>query len=344
MTDPTAGWHGFHLVYHADRERLLREAVAPLAAGLLRDGLISRFFVIHYLLGGPHLRLRVRCAPADAPAAAARVHESAAAFFARVPSTDTQPEGKVRAQNRRVIPSDPFATDADDVVWPDNHVAEQPVHFEVDRYGGPALYGHSVDLFGLSTLQAIRFADELAGAPEGRRTAERARLLLRQAWGHAGDGDELAIFADYGVRMFGKPLAALIPVADAAFERGRAGMVGLVRTELGALAAGGPAGPVANGARTLARHVAALEDEPRRFVGISQLHMTANRLGMRNPDEVYLCRMLSRAVQAVRDQHPDEWRAAIDAHGASRPPSVALDAQLVHALRAFAGEAPAAVA
>jgi hypothetical protein len=332
------GWHGWHLVYHADRERLLRECVAPLAAGLLRDGLATRFFVIHYLLGGPHLRLRVRCEPGDAPAVDARVHAAAAEFFARVPSTQAQPDEQVHRQNRGVIPSDPFADEADDVVWADNSVVVQPVRFEVERYGGPALYGHSVELFALSTLQVLRFLDANAGAPEGRRTAERARLLLRQAWGHAPDADEFAVYADYGVRMFGKPLAKLLPVADAAFDRARAGMTGIVRAELAALAATERPGLLAEGARTLSQVVRGVADEPRRFIGISQLHMTANRLGMRNPDEVYLCRMLTRAVEAVREEHPDEWRAAWDAHGAwFRAPSAPLAAQLRDALHDFAG-------
>lgn len=332
------GWHGFHLVYHADREPLLRGCVAPLAAGLLRDGLATRFFVIQYLLGGPHLRLRVQCGPADAPAVHARVHEAAAEFFSRAPSADTQPDEKVHRQNRGVIPSDPFASAADDVVWPDNSVVVQPVNFEVERYGGPALYGHSVDLFGLSTLEAIRFANANAGVPEGRRTAARARVLLRQAWGHAQDADDFAVFADYGVRMFGKPLAALLPVADAAFERSRSGMVALVRAELAAMAGTERPGTLAEGARALAQAVCGVAEEPRRFIGISQLHMTANRLGMRNPDEVYLCRMLSRAAEAVRAEHPDDWRAAWDAHRRwSRLPGVSLDRQLGDALDAFAG-------
>jgi hypothetical protein len=339
------GWHGFHLVYHADRERLLREAVAPLAAGLLRDGLATRFFVIHYLLGGPHLRLRLQCDPVDAPAVAARVHEAVSAFFARVPSTQTQPDEKVHAQNRGVIPSDPFADQSDDVVWADNSVVVQPVHFEVQRYGGAELYGRSVDLFGLSTLQVLRFVEANAGAPAGRRTAETARLLLRQAWGHAADAEEFAVFADYGVRMFGKPLAGLLPVADAAFERSRASMVGLVRAELAALAGTERPGAMAEGARTLARAVRGVADEPRRFIGISHLHMTANRLGMRNPDEVYLCRMLARAVAAVREEHPDAWRAAWDAHrGWSQGPCAPLDEQLRDALDAFAGREAAVAA
>jgi hypothetical protein len=339
------GWHGFHLVYHADRERLLRECAAPLAAGLLRDGLATRFFVIHYLLGGPHLRLRVQCDPADASAVSARVHEAAAEFYARVPSTETQPDEKVHRHNRGVIPSDPFADASDDVVWADNSVVVQPVHFEVERYGGSGLYGRSVDLFGLSTLEVLRFVHANAGAPAGRRTAETARLLLRQAWGHAADAEEFAVFADYGVRMFGTPLAGLLPVADAAFERGRAGMVGLVRAELAALAGAERPGALAEGARTLARVVRGVADEPRRFIGISQMHMTANRLGMRNPDEVYLCRMLARAVDAVREEHPDAWRAAWDAHRAwSQAPAAPLDEQLRDALDVFAGRESAVAA
>ncbi|HVH12098.1 MAG TPA: lantibiotic dehydratase C-terminal domain-containing protein [Longimicrobium sp.] len=329
------GWQGFHLVYHADRERLLRQAVQPLAAGLLRDGLATRFFVIRYLLGGPHLRLRVQCDPADAPAVAARVHEAAAAFFAAVPSLDPLPDEEVHRQNRGVIASDPFADASDDVVWADNSVVSCPVHFEVDRYGGPDRWARSVDLFGLSTVGVLQWLETHAGAPEGRRTAERARLLLRQARGHAADGKDFAMLVDFGEQMFGKPLAKLLPVADAAFEQGRTGLVALVRAEL---ARTDRPGMLAEGARALAGHLRGMDDEPRRFVGISHLHMTANRLGMRNPDEVYLCRMLSRAVEVVRTEHPEEWCAAWEAHAQwMRTPSAGLDEQLRAALDEFSG-------
>jgi Lantibiotic biosynthesis dehydratase C-term len=331
------GWLGFHLVHHGDRERLLREAVRPLAAELVRDGLVTRFFVIHYLLGGPHLRLRVQCDRADAAAVRARVHEAAAAFFARAPSAATQPDEEVHRQNRRVIPSDPFATEADDVVFADDSVVELPVHFEVDRYGGPALYGRSVELFGISTLEVMGFLDAHAGASAGRRTAGTARLLLRQAWGHARDAEEFAVFAQHGVRMFGVPLAAAVQVADAAFERTRTTMVALVRAEIAALAGAERPGLLAEGARSLAQAVRSVPDEPRRFIAISHLHMTANRLGMRNPDEVYLGRILALAVDAFREEHPAEWAAAWDAHRAwSRVEGAPLEARLREALDEFA--------
>jgi hypothetical protein len=37
----------------------------------------------------------------------------------------------------------------------------------------------------------------------------------------------------------------------------------------------------------------------RRRIGISQLHMTANRLGLNNPEEVYLSRILSNRIAEI---------------------------------------------
>lgn len=343
MTAPSdRRWLGFHLFYHADRDRVLTELVRPLAAALLADGLVQRFFFIRYSLGGPHVRLRLEVrGAAAARAARRRVRAAAREFLAGAPSPEPLPDERVHRINRNVIPSDPFAGPADDVVVPDNTLREAPVRFEVERYGGPPLYGHSVDLFVLSTLHALESLEASAGASAGRRMAERMRLLLRQAWGHAADGEEFAVLADYGVRMFGAPLPAMLTAADAAFGRNGATLRALVRGEMAALAAAPSPGPLGEGAQSLRRLLGGMENVPRREAGISHMHMTANRLGMSNPDEVYLCRLLTRALAALREEQPDAWRAAWEAHRAwSWAPAAPLDAQVRSALRAFA--APAA--
>lgn len=338
-------WLGVHLHYAGDRDRALAEWARPVAASLLADGLARRFFFVRYLLGGAHLRLRVEVDEADAHAAAARMHRQAAAFLARAPSPAPEEPERIRRRNRGIIANDPSLTPDDDVVVADNTVHGRPVHFEVERYGGAALIDHSVDLFVVSSAETLRALQADAGGPAGRRTAGQMRLLLRQAWGHAGDADDLLHLANYGTVMFGTPLAMLLPVADAAFQRGRAGTCALVRAELAALARPGARPALAEAARALRGELAELPMNRRRAIGVAHLHMTANRLGLMNPDEVYLCRMLRLALEAVAAEDPPFWRDVWDAHRAwPDTPAPPLREQAAAALTAFADPAALAAA
>jgi hypothetical protein len=333
------GWLGVHLHYAGDRDRALAEWVRPVAASLLVDGLAHRFFFVRYLLGGAHLRLRVQVDHADASAASARMHAEAAAFLARAPSPQPEAPERILRRNRGIIANDPSLDEGDDVVIDDNTVHDRPVRFEVERYGGEALFGHSVDLFAVSSVETLRAMEADAGGPAGRRTAGQMRLLLRQAWGHAADADELLHLADYAGVMFGTPLAKLLPVADAAFERGRAGTCALVRSELAALAHAAERPVLAEAARALRAGLSGLPDGRRRAIGVAHMHMTANRLGLMNPDEVYLCRMLLRAVETVAAEDPPFWRDAWDAHRAwANTPGPSLSEQTSTVLAGFAGQ------
>lgn len=312
----TTRWIGVHLHYHGDRDRVLAAWVGPAAASLLEAGLARRFFFIRYLLGGPHVRLRVEVNDADAVGARARMHSVASAYVAHEPSTIVVPPERIHRLNAGIIASDPSADESDDVVVPDNSVLDRPVHFEVDRYGGHALFSHSVDLFGISSIETLRVVEENAEANAGRRTAAHMRLLLRQAWGHAAGEEEFVSLADYGGEMFARPLAKLVPAADAAFERGRAGVCALVRAELSALAGIGERPALAEAARALRSELRRLPVDRRYAIGVSHMHMTANRLGLMNPDEVYLSRVLSRAVESVASEDPAFWRDAWHSHRA----------------------------
>ncbi|HEY0014948.1 MAG TPA: lantibiotic dehydratase C-terminal domain-containing protein [Longimicrobium sp.] len=331
-------WLGVHLHYAGDRDRALAEWVRPVAASLLADGLAHRFFFVRYLLGGAHLRLRVQVDAADASAASARMHGEAAAFLARTPSPQPEAPERIQRRNRGIIANDPSLDEGDDVVIEDNTVHDRPVHFEVERYGGEALFGHSLDLFSVSSAETLRAMEADAGGPAGRRTAGQMRLLLRQAWGHVADADELLHLADYAGVMFGTPLAKVLPVADAAFDRGRSGICALVRNELSALARAGERPVLAEAACALRAELARLPDGRRRAIGVAHMHMTANRLGLMNPDEVYLCRMLLRAVETVAAEDPSFWRDAWDAHHEwTNTPGPSLREQTSTVLAGFAG-------
>jgi hypothetical protein len=322
------GWRGWHLFYHADRDLLLRGLVAPLAASLLAEGEAESVFFVRYGLGGPHVRLRVRPLPGRAAAAEARVRREAEAFFARCPSTVPLSDDAIHRQNRALLFDDPLLTARDDVVRPDNAVLRAPVRFEVERYGGPRLLRHSVDFFALSSVHVLRTLRRAGEPSAAARLAEASRATLRQAWGLARDAGQVGQLAAWAAHAFRGVLDGFAARGDEAFERGRDAHCARIRGELEALAEGDErdpdgAGWMGGAARRLAHELHGAGDDQRWRIGSSQVHMTANRLGLRNPEEVYLGRILQRAVDAVMDADPALRRRLADAHraqAAATPP------------------------
>lgn len=308
------GWRGFHVFYHGDRDRVLTELVRPLTAALVADGMVCRFFCIRYNLGGRHVRLRLEVDDADVPAVSDRVHAAAAGFFRRRPSTSPSTIEEIRRENATIIVGDPFTTEDDNLGFADNSVAEFPVEFEIARYGGPALYEHALDFFTLSTLDALDVVETWLDRPGGRRMASVARQVLRQAWGHARGADEFFRLAGYALGTIGPRLPGFVPLADTAFERGRKAMCTLVRGELAALARPGEGPALAEAARALAHKIRGVAEPDRLGIDTSQMHMTVNRLGLVNGEEVYLCRMLERTLEAIMEEDPGWWGAVWEAH------------------------------
>lgn len=312
-------WRAYHLFYHGDRDRLVAGLVRPTVAALLGSGEIYRFYFMRYGLGGPHVRLRVLPVPGRAEVVGERVLAEAAAFFTRFPSMRTLPDETVRRHNRELVPGDPYANGAEDLVLPDNSVREHPPQLEVERYGGRPFLGHSLDFFTLSSVDAFRFLDNAGSEPTRNRLAGALRLLVRQAWGLAAGADEFMELAGYHARFFtAGPLARFLATGDEAFER-QAGMLHtLLHNELTALAAG-PASRdsprwTAEAARSLAQVTRRLDSGRKWHLAASQLHMTANRLGLVNAEEVYLGRILWRAARSLAASDPTAWRDLWDAH------------------------------
>lgn len=335
-------WRGFHLVYHGDRDRLLRALVAPVARGLLARGEIETFFFIRYDLGGPHVRLRVRPRAECGDAAAAQVRQAAADFFARHPSPQLLPEEKVRRENRTIIPWDPHATDADDVVFADGSVHEAPVRLEVERYGGPALLPGALDAFALSSLDVLAFLDEAGDGARAARPSEAGRALVRQAWGLVHAPGELAQLVGYAARPQAEALQRFVAMGDEAWDRRREALRALVREELAVLSGlegeGADPPPYAEAARRLGWEIRDLDAGARGRIASAHVHMTANRLGLRNPEETYVGRMMERAVRDLAEMEPAFWREAWDARRAVPDPPPLAD-QARAALGRFAAGA-----
>jgi len=324
------GWREHQLFYHADRDLLLREMVGPLAASLLAGGDVAHVWFVRYLLGGPHVRLRVRPRRGRARAVAERVEAAAGEFFARHPSPQPLPEEQVRRMNREALADDAALTAADDVVWPDNSLRSLAPRFEVARYGGPALFPASLDYFAVSSTWVLRTLARRGELTPAARLDVASRAMLRQAWGLAVDVHQVGRLCGWGTYVLADVLRGFVTRGDEAFERGREGLCARVRGELQALAGSASSedrdgdgdadvdapGWLGGASRLLAREIAGADEDRRWRIAWSQVHMTANRLGLRNPEEVYVGRMLQRAVAAVAEDDPAFWRTVADAHRA----------------------------
>jgi hypothetical protein len=306
--DPVA-WRAYHIFYHADRDRLLDGLVRPLVAALLAEGEIRAFYFIRYNLGGPHVRLRVKPVRGRAARVDDRVRAAAADFFARSPSGQSVAGEAILRQNRGIVATDPNAGGAADALFPDNSVVELPAFFEVERYGGPALLRHSLEYFEASSVEALGFVAGREGRSAGQRLSAAGRLCVRQAWAFARDGAEFAELLGYASRLFpGELMARFAERGDEAFGRQPGAYVGLVRDELESLAPGAPG--LAGAALRLAWRTRHSDAGTRWVIAASQLHMTANRLGLLNPEELYLGQILARASLDLAAADPALWHGA----------------------------------
>lgn len=284
-------WRSCHLYYHGDADLLLAGLVRPLVGALLRTGAVDRFFFVRYQLGGPHVRLRLRAAAEPSGAVEAAVGSAAAEFFALHPSTRMLPAETIHLRTREILAAD--AAESDDRVHPDNSLRILPFVPEVDRYGGPALIGATLDFFTLSSVRALGFIAAAAGEPRSRRIPRILHLLAGQALGFARGAVELPDLLAYAAVEEGHPLAPFTARGDRTYEEQPEVFQRLLAD---AADAGGSTGSPAEEARRLAAAVDRAAPGTRRRILTSHLHMTANRLGLRNPEEVWLGRVLHRAA------------------------------------------------
>jgi len=310
-----AAWRAYHLHYHADLDPLLDELVRPLVAGLLADGRADRFYFVRYGLGGPHVRLRLRWTGEPATAA---VEAAAADFFRRRPSLDSLAAEEVLRRNRPFLTVDPLADDSEDRVLPDNSLHLAPMRFEIERYGGAGRFAETLDLFALSSACVLlMLAGERRRLSAGLRLNRAIAVTAAMAWGLAEDEADFFDLAGYAERFMGDLLAHCGDQADRAFERQSDTLIELLRRALQQPAdAGHPRALLAEGGRRLAAQVADLSADVRWYVAASHIHMTVNRLGTLNAEEVYAGRLLWRAARELARRDAGSWRAA----WAARPP------------------------
>jgi hypothetical protein len=294
----TPEWLSFHLYYHEDLGRAVRGFVSPVVSTLLHRGWIDRFFFLRYSLGGPHVRLRLRTPRENQAAVSEATRRGADLLLRRTPSTRSLEEGFIRSQNISILESDAHETDAS-VYYPDNTFLSVPFRPELERYGGADLLAFSLDAFTASSIEALRFLSAYHAEPVSRRLVLALRVLLRQALYFAADEEELSSLVGYAVASWGDSFQGILEKGERVFTQQRESFGKVLEAEIVALAGCGQTDELtlAAAVRRLSLALAGKERSIRWRIGGSHLHMTANRLGLSNPEEVYIGRLLTASAE-----------------------------------------------
>lgn len=302
-------WDSWHLHYHQDLDRLIDTLLRPQLEAWLRRNEIDRAYFVRHPLGGPHVRLRVRRTPGtDRDHLDRDLTTAALAFFEREPSARSWSPEAILERNQVIMANDP--AESDDAVHSDNSLHRAVFVPEVERYGGWASLEASFDAFHVSTLTVLDVIARRRAMSTPRR-GPAFGLLLRWAWGASASADELATLVRYPPPKRFATFAKASERADQIFEQRRDDLVAQVSAELDALLAGVP-DPLARAGAALRRAVMPTDGGAWPRIATSHLHMTANRLGLLNAEEIYVSRLVSRTLEAMRTS--DELRhEALDA-------------------------------
>lgn len=304
MTPPS--WASFHLFHQGSRDRMLLDLVAPLVATLRRESRVNRFFFIRYGLGGPHVRLRLEIPTGQGESVRNRLATACADYFRRFPSDAALSEEEIRRTNRNLMANDPGA---EDVVYPNDSWIEEPFRSERERYGGEALLDHSLDFFAVSSARVLLFLRSHADLLWPRRAPELFRLFTRYALGLSSNPEELVDRSRQPLISWGEHAPVIVVHADRVFERQRGAFLRLLASEIDAFVLpeeGNALDDAAMGHR-LSWEVRMAPASVRRNIAVGQLHMTANRLGLINAEEVYLARMIERSLEALEQEDRARW-------------------------------------
>jgi hypothetical protein len=299
LRESPPSWVSYHIYYHQDLNRVLLGFCGPMVASLLRLGWIDSFFFIRHGLGGPHIRLRFRTLPLCGDGVDRVVKQAASHFLALNPSRASLDEEVVRRRNQGILASDP--NEVDDTVYPDNTILPISFRPEAKRYGGPALLAPSLDLFAASSIEAFHFLSRFGNEPRSRQLTSAFRLLFRQALHFALDEEELDVLLRYAVDGWNSPSESIARKARQVLASQREALVSVFENEI-LLAessfllrgvSADPSTPLAGATRCLSCIICGEDRRERWRIGGSQMHMTANRIGLTNIEEIYLSYLLS---------------------------------------------------
>ncbi len=310
-------WVSTHLFYPGDRNRVLLDFVLPVASRLVGSGAADRFFFIRYYEEGPHVRLRLRIDPDRAGEIEEQIARGADNFFSLWPVARAlrEPWHEPSNRSRPLVPMDPAHPNLCKETW-------RPSIFEpeTERYGGRDRLPASLDFFALSSAASLRYLAAFGCLPWSKQMPRILRILLRQALGFARNRDELLALADY-FSGWRETMGAVIARGDQVFDEQREAFVHLVASEIERWLDPADDDIWSRAASELSTRVGSEDLVARRSIGVSQMHMTANRLGLENADEAYLTRLLTRACESLPSSCSSTWELLPGALHAGAPPS-----------------------
>jgi len=303
-------WVSYHISYHSPQDELLLGLILPAMNDLWHECQFSQFFFVRYNLGGPHVRLRLRPAPGAGDEIDNVLMSRSADFFRLQPSVGSLSENVIRECNRRILAA---SHEGIDIIYSDNSIMTASFEPEIDRYGGASLIESSLAFFSISSAYALRLVELRRGQAKARFLAYAMRALLSQALGFASNGEELARLVTYAMPVKELKRSALIDRADQEFYRQSMNYTQLVceevenaRSRTDSLCLG--EGILTEASRRLKTCIRDADAPARWQVLSSQLHMTANRLGIYGVEEIYLGRILQKALERVSGSSPSMLR------------------------------------
>jgi hypothetical protein len=299
-------WLSFHIVYHTgDRDRLLTDLVRPTLRSLWQERKLESFFFLRHVLGGPHIRLRIRPSPGSRDAVREAVRKRAESYLGSFPSP-----ARVSGSAARLLDepqSHPEPEERERAALADNSIHEIPFEPEVERYGGRERIGTALDFFALSSTRALLLLDHRSTVTTGEWLTIALRLEARYVLGFADDVPDLASLVEpQDGLLAGEEL--IRERADQAFAESGDRLVGLLRGEIEKLGLAALS-PLEDGfvARSLRRELADADRETRTRIFASQIHMTANRLGLARAEEAYVARILWRTFRRLEEVDRATW-------------------------------------
>ena len=300
-------WFNLHIYYHADQNRLIREAILPLLKTLYEEIPLRRFFFVRYELGGSHIRLRL-----ETPACKSIVSRSARRelekFLAAVPSLHSLDRERIEEINQMLLASDENENDTN--VYPDNCIREFPFLPEVERYGGHHLLPYSLDLFTFTTTESLALIHDAAVMPRGEAVTRSIQALIRASLALATRYEELVEIW----RPWHQPLPR--PNTSEQEHRTRRLLEDLAGAEISKKDATWERWSAAGS--NLRQALASEPDETQTRIVRSHVHMFANRLDISNSVERGLGALMAEIFEARRrDWHLPEMARHEDWLGAS---------------------------
>ena len=330
-------WQAIHVFYASSTRPLLLQCVKPLIDELSGEGLLAGYFFINYWLEGPHLRLRLKPATADA---ASEVRRRAAraierflrarpalyhvedGFFSELYGTLFELEYREDQRARLLGP------DGSMRLRPNNSYSFEPYEPEYGKYGGPAgielaewHFRHSSDLVIESArTMNLHLRTVLLGVC--------AQLMMVMAGAFIPDDEELATFLERYHEFWDRAFSGTNLTARDGYERAYletgGGLGRRFRAVRAALDEGRP-DRLPGYLGGWARHCVELRDRARDLAERGELvfrswtadadfrpenighalamllspylHMTNNRLTATVRDEAYLSYVLTRALR-----------------------------------------------